>query len=55
MQWRESLKENGRNHRWSELIEESLRFSSDSGLEKDASRSEIIESVKKAIDDFRIL
>ena len=37
-------------HRWSELIEESLRFSSDSGLEKDASRSEIIESVKKAID-----
>lgn len=39
-----------KEHRWSELIEESLRFSSDSGLEKDASRSEIIESVKKAID-----
>ena len=38
------------NHRWSELIEESLKFSSDSGLEKDASRSDIIESVKKAID-----
>ena len=37
-------------HRWSELIEESLKFSSDSGLEKDASRSDIIESVKKAID-----
>ena len=37
------------NHRWSELIEESLKFSSDSGLEKDASRSDIIESVK-AID-----
>ena len=37
------------NHRWSELIEESLKFSSDSGLEKDASRSDIIESVKKAI------
>ena len=39
-----------KEHRWSELIEESLRFSSDSGLEKDASRSEIIESVKKVID-----
>ena len=39
-----------KEHRWSELIEESLRFASDSGLEKDASRSEIIESVKKAID-----
>ena len=39
-----------KENRWSELIEESLRFSSDSGLEKDASRSEIIESVKKAID-----
>ena len=39
-----------KEHRWPELIEESLRFSSDSGLEKDASRSEIIESVKKAID-----
>ena len=38
------------NHRWSELIEESLKFSSDSGLEKDASRSDIIESAKKAID-----
>ena len=39
-----------KEHRWPELIEESLRFSSDSGLEKDASRSEIIESVKKAIN-----
>ena len=37
--------------RWQELIEESLRFSSESGLEMDASRSEIIESVNKAIDD----
>ena len=36
--------------RWQELIEESLRFSSESGLEMDASRSEIIESVNKAID-----
>ena len=36
--------------RWQELIKESLRFSSESGLEMDASRSEIIESVNKAID-----
>ncbi len=43
-----------KEHRWSELIEESLRFSSDSGLEKDASRSEIIESVKKAIDSSEL-
>mgnify|MGYP001292784699 CR=1 FL=1 len=40
-----------KEQRWSELIEESLRFASDSGLEVDASRSEIIESVKKAIDN----
>ena len=39
-----------KEHRWSELIEESQKFSSDSGLEKDASRSEIIQFVKKAID-----
>ena len=38
--------------RWSELIEESLKLSSESGLEKDASRSEIIEFVKKAIDSL---
>ena len=31
-------------------IEESLRFSSESGLEMDASRLEIISSVNKAID-----
>ena len=37
-----------KEHRWPELIEESLRFSSESGLETDASRSEIIESVNKA-------
>ena len=40
-----------KEQRWSELIEESLRFASDSGLEVDASRSETIESVKKAIDN----
>jgi pantoate kinase len=39
-----------KEHRWPELIEESLRFSSESGLEMDASRLEIIESVNKAID-----
>ncbi len=37
--------------RWSELIEKSLLFSSESGLDRDASRSEIIESVRKAIDN----
>ena len=39
-----------KEHRWPELIEESLRFSSESGLEMDASRLKIIESVNKAID-----
>ena len=37
-------------NRWQELIEESLRFSSDSGLEVDASRLEIFEAANKAID-----
>ena len=37
-------------HRWSELIEESIIFSSESGLEMDASRLEIIESVNDAIN-----
>jgi pantoate kinase len=37
------------SNRWSELIERSLIFASESGLEDDASRSEIIDSVNRAI------
>ena len=39
-----------KENRWQELIEESLRFSSESGLEVDASRLEIISAANNAID-----
>ena len=37
--------------RWSQIIEEALKFSSESGLESDASRLEIIDLTNKAIAD----